>query len=355
MRHTRTLVIVGCAVALASAVGCTRIHIKEPVQIEVIDAISLEPVPDARVEHGVPTSKFERELRENGTTDASGIASIDSIRLVDDAWWCIRRGNAAADQWAPYYEGAGWSQMPPEFTLVASGVGRTRYRAPLWPDIRVAIDVPAGYRGIVAWNAVEADVGADSGWLPPEDLRPARLHGDEFYRAIARPNDAGAVAHPTSVAGVPGYKPTSFEPWTSPAISMDGQRMNVVDSDAALNDSFWCADSSMNVGGSWEPIPMDNTLVRAWRLRAHRIRGAPDRYWGPEFAWFIGSLDDLRTWAAARELTPLDRYTGRPVDSGDPAATRVYAAGKLLPLIPVAKSPSPPPSWRVERVFARRY
>ena len=73
----------------------------------------------------------------------------------------------------------------------------------------------------------------------------------------------------------------------------------------------------MNVGGSWEPIPMDNTLVRAWRLRAHRIRGAPDRYWGPEFAWFIGSIDDLRTWAAARELTPLDRYTGRPVDSGE--------------------------------------
>jgi len=346
------LAIVGSAAAFALASGCTRIHVKRTVQIEVYDAISLEPVAEARVEHGAPTGKFLKPLSESAKTGVDGIASIESIQLVGDAWWHIQRGNAAEDQRAPYFEGAGWSQIPREFTLVASGSARKRYRAPLWPDIRIAIEVPAGHRGVIAWNAVEIDAGADSGWLPPEELRAARLDGEAFYRAIARPDDSGAVAHPTSVAGVPGYKPSSFEWWTSPAILIDGERIEVVDPGAALSDYNWIADSSQRYGGSWEPIPMDTTRVRAWRLRAHRIPRAPDWYFGLEFAWFIGSLDELRAWAAAHELKPLDRNAGSPVESSDLATTRVYAAGTLFPLIPVAKSPSPPPAWRVERVVA---
>ncbi|MFM7135264.1 MAG: hypothetical protein ACKO0W_13230 [Planctomycetota bacterium] len=296
---------------------------------------------------------LERELRERATTGASGVAKIDSIRLVDDAWWQISRANASAEQRAPYYQGSGWSQMPSAFERAAPGPDRTRFRAPLWPDIRVVIEVPSDRRGLVAWNATDVDAGAESGWLPPAALWPARLEGDAFYRATVRPDDSGAVAHPTSVAGVPGFKPTSFDMWASPILRMDGQPLPVVEADDALRDHRWIADAAQRYGGTWEPIPMDTARVRAWRLRAHRVIGAPDGCFGPEFAWFIGSLDELRDWAAAHALLPLDRNIGSPVRTDDRAATRVYAASRLLPLIPVAKSPSDPPSWSVERLVGR--
>jgi hypothetical protein len=40
---------------------------------------------------------------------------------------------------------------------------------------------------------------------------------------------------------------------------------------------------------------------------------------------------------------------GTRVDTDDPAVRRVYAAHKLLPLVPRAKEPSAPPMWSVRR------
>ena len=80
----------------------------------------------------------------------------------------------------------------------------------------------------------------------------------------------------------------------------------------------------------------------------HDTTPAPITYGGVSYAWFIGTLDELRTWLRANELRPLSVW-GTRVDTDDPAVRRVYAAHKLLPLVPRAKEPSGPPMWSVRR------
>lgn len=105
--------------------------------------------------------------------------------------------------------------------------------------------------------------------------------------------------------------------------------------------------------GHIEETPWDPTLVRAWQLRAWRAMGALRFDDGlhmrlPEMR-FIGSLDELRSWLAANDLHGLDVGFGHRVDPNDAAAQRVYAAHKLLPLLPIATEPSAAPVWSVVR------
>lgn len=74
------LAILALMSALGSAVGCTRVHVKETVEIEVFDAISLEPVADARVEHGAPTGKFLMRLDE---------IADSPVEFTDPATTCV--------------------------------------------------------------------------------------------------------------------------------------------------------------------------------------------------------------------------------------------------------------------------
>ncbi len=340
--------IAAAALVTTALGGCFRPHVTQKVEIEVFDAISGEPVAGACVMHGAPTDKFTAVLFEEATTDARGVATIESIRLVDDAWWQVRRGDRTKSQEAPYYEGVGWSQVPAEFAQVTSDSWHTRYRAPLWPEMVFVINVPADYRGILAWNKVDTDAARDSGWLPPADMLHARFDPKGYFRAIVQPDASGVVAHPSMVAGVPGYDPTTFESFGGPAVWRDGTRLDIVDPSSDLWKKRRVKDATMHGGGYVESTPIDATLVRAWRLRAHRIPGAPDNYFGQYYAWFIGSLDELRAWLNEHELKPLDRSLGWRVDSDDPAATRIYPAHTLYPLIPVATSPSPAPTWSIK-------
>ena len=149
-----TASLVCCLLAVAPIVapiaGCFRPHLTQSVEIEVFDAITSEPVAGASVVHGAPTGKFESTLQEDATADAAGVATIDSLRLVDDAWWQLARSDALHAQHGPYYNGTGWSQIPSEFERVASPARLNRYRAPLWPDIWMLIEVPTGFRGLAS-------------------------------------------------------------------------------------------------------------------------------------------------------------------------------------------------------------
>ncbi len=345
MRIASALSIAGVALGIASIEGCVRPNVKQTVEIEVFDAISGEPVAGACIVHGAPTEKFTAVLFERATADARGVAKIESIRLVDDAWWQIRRGDPTKSQEAPFYDGVGWSQIPREFEQVASDSWHTRYRAPLWPDIELVINVPASYRGILAWNSVDADAARDSGWLPPEEMLKARFDPTGYFRAVAQPDASGVVAHPTRVAGVAGYKPTTYESYGGPAVWIDGTRLDIVEPASDLWKRRIIKDATIHGGGYVESTPVDATVVRAWRLRAHRIPGAPDNHFGQYYAWFIGSLDELRAWLNEHKLRPLKGNLGLHIDSDDPAATRIYPAHELWPLIPVAKAPSPAPTW----------
>ena len=86
---------------VAPIAGCFRPHLTQPVEIEVFDAITGEAVAGASVVHGAPTGKFEPSLHEDATADAAGVATIDSLRLVDDAWWQLARSDAPHAQRGP--------------------------------------------------------------------------------------------------------------------------------------------------------------------------------------------------------------------------------------------------------------
>lgn len=334
---------------VAPMAGCFRPHLTQPVEIEVFDAITGEAVAGASVVHGAPTGKFEPSLHEDATADAAGVATIDSLRLVDDAWWQLARSDAPHAQRGPYYNGTGWSQIPSEFEPVASPARLNRYRAPLWPDIWMLIEVPIGFRGLLSWYAFEADLPVDAGWIPPAELLPARLEQDASFRAVVRPDPSGTVAHPTAIAGVRGYEPTNFSGddrvtimWTG------GEHIESIGAESALTVTREVADPAAPERKRFETTPRDPLPVRAWRLWPQRIPGAPITYGGVSYAWFIGTLDELRTWLRANELRPLSVW-GTRVDTDDPAVRRVYAAHKLLPLVPRAKEPSSPPMWSVRR------
>ena len=346
--------------------GCFRPHLTHPIEIEVFDAISLEPVAGAEITHGAATGKFERSLRERATTDASGLAKMESIRMVNDAWWQLSRSDARDAQCGPLYEGVGLSQMPREFERVEITDTtvplrhHTRYRAPLWPKIEFVFDLPNGFRGLLVWNAVAVDAAADSGWLPPIDMRPARFESDACFRASLRPNAAGVVAHPTTVGGVPGFEPHGWKTGFGTILRLNGAPVFQVEATDTLvtrrvveapvaSPRVGAPSTKLNI----EETPCDPSVVRAWQLRAWHAMGAPRSYAGmqerwPEI-WFIGSLDELRAWLAANDLHGLDVGFGHRVDPNDAAAQRVYAAHKLRPLLPIAKAPSSAPMWSVVR------
>ena len=351
--HRPARLLAPCLLAALSLAGCFRPHFTQPVEIEVFDAITREPVAGARIDHGAPTGKFQATIQESATADAAGVATIASIRLVDDSWWQIARSDACGAPQGPYYAGEGWSQIPRAFEEVEKVDGRRRFRAPLWPAIRAVVELPAGFRGVFAWVAVDTDAAPDAGWLPPADLLPARLEEGAAFRAALRPDAAGVIAHPMSVGGVRGYGPINFDGSRSPIVRLGGERLDVVEAGSEVVIRRVLRSGS-EPQGRLEIVPLDAAVVRAWRLWSWRVPGEPISASRPRDAWFVGSLDDLRAWLEANGLRPLNPNSGLRLDSEDRAARRVYAAHALAPLIPRASAPSAAPAWSVVRHTAAR-
>lgn len=341
--------------ALALLGGCLpRMHVTHPVEIEVFDALTLEPVSGAEIRHGAPTDKFQPTLSEHATTDAHGSATIRSIRLVDDAWWKICRTSAIDAPCGPYYEGVGLSQMPEEFEEIKINGRPTRYRAPLWPTIMFSIDLPADFRGLLVWSNVDDDVAADSGWRPPTELLPMRLEANSTLRAALKPNVDGVATSPRSIAGVRGCVPDAVN-MPHVIVNMDGQPLPWMDATDALFRREVTSvptldpnDDPSAMSGKIVETQVDATLVRAWILRPLHVPGEPPssadarETWSR--LWFIGSLDELRAWLIANDLRGLS-WRGSVADANDFAAKRVFAAHKLRPLVPTATALGTPPVW----------
>ncbi|MEY2794615.1 MAG: hypothetical protein RIR10_331 [Planctomycetota bacterium] len=354
-RGMRLMGAVTLGITLPFLGGCLpRLHGKHPVEIEVFDALTLEPVAGAEITNGAPTDKFQPTLREHATTDANGRATIRSIRLVDDAWWQVCRTSAMNAPCGPYYEGVGLSQMPSEFEEIKIAGKPTRYRAPLWPTIMFSIDLPSDYRGLLVLRMVDGDVAADSGWRPPAELFPIRLEANSTLRAALKPNSDGVVTSPRSIAGVRGFLPDAPN-MPHVIVNMAGKPLPWVDTTDALfrREVIEVATPDPNDDPSAKLVklvetPIDATVVRAWNLRVFDVPGAPPSYTAAQDPWlklwFIGSLDELREWLTARHLRGLS-WRGSIADTNDPAATRAFAAHKLRPLVPTASTVGTPPVW----------
>ena len=328
--------------------ACFRPHLLQPVEIEVFDAITREPVAGAQIDHGAPTGKFEASIQESATTDAAGVATIASIRLVDDSWWQIARSDARDAPRGPYYAGEGWSQIPRAFEEVETLDGPRRFRAPLWPDIFVVAELPEGFRGVCSWVAIDTDAAPDAGWLPPAESLGARFERGARFRAALRPDAAGVIAHPTAVGGVRGFEPTNFDGSRSPAFRLGGAHLDVVEPGSELVVRR-ILGSGPGPGSRIEVVPLDPAVVRAWRLWSWRVPGEPVARSQPRDAWFVGTLDELHAWLEANDLRPLNPNTGFRLDSEERAERRVYAAHALSPLIPRASATGAPPAWSVVR------
>ncbi len=185
--------------AAAACAGCMpKLHLRLPATIEVVDALTGEPVAGAEIVQCEQGEYFRRGYREDAVTGADGSARIIVMAGLDWSWWEISRSDAPKSAYlqSQTFYGVGFSQIPREFTELA----KDRYRAPLWPTLEIAIELPDDFTGLIALRGESEDSPDGRGWKPPLTV------GDGMTRrAVVRPDSPGTIAYPSSIGGMRGF------------------------------------------------------------------------------------------------------------------------------------------------------
>lgn len=343
--------LTGSLLILPALTGCfSRLHVTQPIEVEVFDALSGEPIVGGTVSQGAPVGFFERSLHEEAVTDANGVAHLRVIRLVDDSWWQLSRDTACDPELSgPFYDGVGLSQIPSEFTEVSTPSSVRRYRAPLWPHMWLSIELPAEFRGPLSWHVLSCDAASSSGWIPPAQLASSKTDPTVHFSARATPDANGAVAHPTTIGGVRGFGFHNYNGDASAGVFLGGVLLRRISATSEPYDLERVEEATATPSGHWKRIPMKPETVHAWELRAHHVTGAPPSWPTVRYAWFIGSRDELRAWLRTNSLNPVNSW-GFTQKTEDPTDQRVYAASALAGVMPEAKEVSPAPLWTLTKM-----
>lgn len=313
--------IVACCIPL---VGCMRWHTTNYINIEVIDGLTGEPAPSTEVWQVVPTHKFEPPLYSITKTDEQGVVHMRAVGGVGSSNWHIGKGG-------PSYRGGGSSIVPAEFRLAASrgDDGREQFIAPLWPAMRLRIELPAAYRGcLVEWPLAE-DSPRSSGWMAP-----ATVAADSERVAIARINGDGAIAYPNSFAGVRGFAFVPERGFIRGTVLSDGLAPRRIDASTQLS--------------AQRRAEMDPSQVWVWDIgycgdgRWVSAQGRSATATTP-FVWFIGTEPELCAWVAANKLQLVSPGINEDLDAL--GRSRWFTRESVMAVVRRPTSATEPPVW----------
>ncbi|MFO0826548.1 MAG: hypothetical protein U0572_00215 [Phycisphaerales bacterium] len=320
--HLRRSLALGARVIAGGLllVGCAPQHTTTSISIEVVDGVTGAPASNVDVLQRVPTGKFERGLQSNSTTDERGVVRMPAIAGVQKSDWWIGSGG-------PVYVARQPALVPPEFRRAATSASGDIYVAPMWPAMRLRIELPVGYRGPVVEWPIAADAPRSSGWMVPGSVA-----ADADRIALARVDARGVVAYPDSFGGVPGF---AFVP----------ERGLVVG--PVLGDGR----AIMSIGATSQrgpDAPVGAEIV-AWEFGYSddhdgfvspqgRIATARD-----PLVWFVGSEADLRAWVEAHRLQPVAPIDADPMRSLRRA--RHFTRASLFAAIDPPSAATAAPTW----------
>ncbi|MEY4942795.1 MAG: hypothetical protein RL254_976 [Planctomycetota bacterium] len=338
MNHRWLMTLAACALTLA---GCTSMaHTRVPTTLIVVDAITGKPAPNIHIQQSSQTGYISKPIMSDATTGDDGRALFDVVyaRWRSSLWRLSRPNAAAADR--PATRGT-WSldtqhPLPPEFEQLADD----QYRIPLWPSLKLVIELPRDFVGLVI-EAPTLEPSQDGrGWMPPNSI-----DGMANRVALVKPDANGVVAYPTCIAGFRGF-------------GFDGDttfyRRNADTQGFELVKVIWATEpiTSLNEStGVQEPSSRDFTCVYAWSIwvaNYSRVDLTSDDLWSQaphrSRVWFVGTLADLRRWIVEHHLVTTKSHY-RDFDRTEPAAVRGFDAAQLLPLIPSPAPQSTSPVW----------
>ncbi len=292
--------------------GCMpKLHLRLPATIEVVDALTGEPVAGAEIVQCEQGEYFRAGYRERAVTGADGSARMIVMAALDWTWWEISRsdpGNSGYEQEQTFY-GVGFSQIPREFTEIS----KDHYRAPLWPSLEIAVELPTDFIGLIALKGESEDSPDGRGWKPPLSV------GDRMTRrAVVRPDSPGTIAYPSSIGGMRGF---GF-----PA----GHMLRRNGAWLLMRGPFEGLSWHLLKKGKWEVVKQYESEVLAWRIGLYARPPELGDRWN---IWFVGSLVDLRAFISANSL----KCHGEPRQltdcKSDIAATRSFDWDDMLPLL----------------------
>ncbi len=311
-----------CALAAAVLVlgGCFRkFHLRLPVTIEVVDGLTGLPVEGAFISQGKTVGKFDPKIdRSVATTGPDGTARFVVLCWMDGTYWQIFAGDPMLPdnlktEGGRFFNGRGFSQIPPEFTELS----KDYYRAPLWPPLSIVIDLPPDFIGMVAEVKLDEDSKGGAGWKPPLIVSEGMRR-----RARVRPDAHGVVSYPGTIDGVKGFDFQAGrgfrrnEQWLEQVGPWDSlvKRRGYIDEKPVL-------------------VPIDELEVRAWRIALEEY---PDESPNVTRVFFIGSLIDLRAWIVASAVEP-SKHERLKYEPADIAAFRLFDAQSVLKLVAAAE------------------